>query len=154
MPEDVSNPFVNSDLLVPSRYHDAVQKYTLTFTGEDGKAKDVDRSPFGRYIDIWWASVAIGVREGTVSKIDEPHKFITGAIFSNNPWMVVHLQMIALAHTGDVGILRDRAGIVAIGNGYAATGLPIILEILSKKLDPIWDISNFFGQYGEIASTT
>jgi hypothetical protein len=152
MPEDFFNPFVNNDLLIPKRYLDDVQKYSMTFKDTE-KKKDIDRSPFDRYLDIWWAAMAIGVREGEVSRVDEPHKFITGTVFSSNPWMIVHLQMVALAHSGNVEVVRDRSSIISIANGYAATGLPIIIDILSKKLEPIWDISNFFKKYSEIEQT-
>jgi hypothetical protein len=29
------------------------------------------------------------------------------------------------------------------GYGYAATGVPILVDILLKKSEPIWDVSNY-----------
>ena len=31
---------------------------------------------------------------------------------------------------------------IEIANGYAATGVPILVELLLKKSEPIWDVSN------------
>ena len=52
MPAGAANPYVNLDLKIPKEHLEDVQKYTSTFTGEGGAPKDVDPSPFNRYVDF------------------------------------------------------------------------------------------------------
>lgn len=142
----VANPYVNLDLKIPKQYLEDFQKYTSTFKSEEGSSKDIDRSPFNRYVDFWWAAVGVGVCEGRPSSIDRPHTFVTGVVLSQDPCRITHLELLAIAHTGSTDVLGRPGEIIEIANGYAATGIPLLLDKLLPKLEPIWDLSNYLKQ--------
>jgi len=139
----VANPYVNTELKMPREHLESVQTYTMTFKGESGAAKDIDRSPFGRYVDLWWAAIGVGVGEGRMTAVDRPHKFVTGAVFNEDPWRIVHLELLAIAETGGSEVLKSPGDVIEIANAYAATGIPLLIEELLRKTEPIWDVSNF-----------
>lgn len=138
-----ANPYVNLELKIPNQYSEDFKKYTSRFKSEDGSAKDIDRSPFDRYVDFWWAAIGVGVCEGRVSNTDDSEKFVTGVVLSQDPWRITHLELLAIAHTGSADVIGRPGEVIEIANGYAATGVPILVEMLLKKLEPIWDISNY-----------
>lgn len=142
MPAAVANPYANLELKIPGRYAEDVEKYTSRFRPEDGSAKDIDRSPFDLYVDFWWAAIGVGVSEGRVSVPDDLKKFVTGVVLNQTPWRITHLELLAIAHMGSTDVLGKPGDVIEIANGYAATGVPILVEILLKKSEPIWDISN------------
>lgn len=137
------NPYVNLELKIPSKYSEDFKKYTSRFKAEDGAPKDIDRSPFDRYVDLWWAAVGVGVSEGRLSSTDESEKFVTGVVLSQDPWRITHMELLAVAHVGNADVIGKPGEVIEIANGYAATGVPILVEILLKKSEPIWDVSNY-----------
>src|SRR5690348_4936161 len=94
-----ANPYVNLELKIPSQFSEDFKKYTSRFKAEDGSVKDIDRSPFDRYVDFWWAAIAVGVAEGRVSGTEDAEKFVTGVVLSQDPWRITHLELLAIAHT-------------------------------------------------------
>lgn len=142
MPAAVANPYANLELKIPAQYSEDFKKYTGRFKPEDGSAKDIDRSPFDRYVDLWWAAIGVGVAEGRVSNTDDSEKFVTGVVLNADPWRITHLELLAIAHSGSTNVIGKPGEIIDIANGYAATGVPILVEILLKKSEPIWDVSN------------
>lgn len=138
-----ANPYVNLELKIPSQYSEDFKKYTSRFKAEDGSVKDIDRSPFDRYVDFWWAAIAVGVAEDRVSGIDDAEKFVTGVVLSQDPWRITHLELLAIAHTKSTEVIKHPGQVIDIANGYAATGVPILVEMLLKKSEPIWDVSNY-----------
>ena len=64
----IANPYANLQLRIPEREWEAVRRFTTTFRPEDGSAPDIDRSPFSRYVDLWWAGLILGVREDRRSR--------------------------------------------------------------------------------------
>lgn len=149
MPATIANPYVNLELKIPSQYLEDVKKYTSRFKSEDGSVKDIDRSPFDRYVDFWWAAIGIGVCEGRASNTQDSEKFVTGVVLSQDPWRVTHLELLAIAHTGSPDVIGRPGEVIEIANGYAATGVPILVEMLLKKSEPIWDVSNFLRKLAE-----
>ena len=139
----IANPFVNIELKIPSQYFEDFEKYTGRFKDEDGVAKDIDRSPFERYFDFWWTAIAVGVAEGRISNTNHWRKIVTGVVLSQDPWRITHLQLLAIAHTGRAEIITKPGEVIDIANDYAATGVPILVDILLKKSEPIWDVSNY-----------
>ena len=137
-----ANPYVNLELKIPSKYSEDLKKYTGRFKAEDGATKDIDRSPFDRYVDLWWAAIGVGVSEGRLSNTDDSEKFVTGVVLSQDPWRITQLELLAIAHTGSADVISKPGEVIEIANGYAATGVPILVEILLKKSEPIWDVSN------------
>ena len=138
----VANPYANLELKFPSQYLEDVEKYTGRFRPEDGSPKDIDRSPFDLYVDFWWAAIGVGVAEGRLSTPDNLKKFVTAVVLNQTPWRITHLELLAIGHTGSPDVLKRTGEIIEIANGYAATGTPILVEILLKKSEPIWDVSN------------
>jgi hypothetical protein len=145
MPREIVNPFQNLDLRVPKSEWDAVRRFTGTFRPEDGSEPDIDRSPFRRYVDLWWAAMCIGVREGRRTKLpaDAWHPFITGVILSSDPWRIFHLEMLAIAEAKDAEILKNPSDIITMANEYAAAGFPRFTEAMLGKSEPIWSVSQF-----------
>ena len=141
MATQIANPYANLDLKIPKRYLEEFQTYTMTMRSDDGRPKDVDRSPFDRYVDLWWAAIGVGVCEGRLSEIDEAHKFVTGVVLNQEPWRIIHLELLAIGHTGSVEVLKQPGKIIDIANGFAATGIPLLVDELVRKLEPIWDVS-------------
>ena len=139
----IANPYINSELKIPSQYLEDFKKYTTRFKSEDGSAKDFDRSPFDRYVDFWWAAIGVGVCEGRVDSPENAVKFITGVVLSQDPWRITHLELLAIGHTGSPDVIGRPGEVIEIANGFAATGIPILVEMLLKKSEPIWDVSNY-----------
>src|SRR5690348_15873907 len=71
----VANPYANLQLRIPGHEWEAVRRFTNNFRPDDGSAPNIDQSPFNRYVDLWWAALIIGVREGRRSKPTEWHDF-------------------------------------------------------------------------------
>jgi hypothetical protein len=149
MPAAIANPYVNLELKIPKRYFEDIEKYTSRFKSEDGSAKDIDRSPFDLYVDFWWVAICVGVCEGRVSDTEDLKKFVTGVVLSQDPWRITHLELLAIAHTGSADVIGRPGEVIEIANVYAATGVPILVEILLKKSEPIWDISNYLKNLAE-----
>lgn len=143
MATQIANPYANLELRIPKRYLEEFQMYTMTMRGADGSAKDIDRSPFDRYVDLWWAAIGIGVREGRLSEVNEAHKFVTGVVLNQEPWRIIHLELLAIGHSGSTEVLKQPGRVIDIANGFAATGIPLLVDELVRKLEPIWDISNY-----------
>lgn len=139
----IANPYVNHDLKFPEQHKDDLEKYTSRYRSEDGSTKDIDRSPFDRFVDFWWAAIGVGVCEGRISDTGHSKKFVTGVVLSQDPWRITHLELLAIAHKGSADVVGKPSEVIEIANGYAATGAPIIVEILLKKSEPIWDVSNY-----------
>src|SRR4051812_22407695 len=137
----IANPYANLELKIPNQYSEDFKKYTSRFKSEDGSVKDIDRSPFDRYVDFWWAAIGVGVSENRTSNTDDSEKFVTGVVLNQDPWRITHLELLAIAHTGSAEVITRPGEVIEIANGYAATGVPILVEILLKKSEPIWDVS-------------
>jgi hypothetical protein len=145
----IANPYVNLELKIPKQYSEDFEKYTGRFKTEDGSAKDIDRSPFDLYLDFWWVAIAVGVCEGRVSNTEDLKRIVTGVVLSQDPWRITDLELLAIAHTGTPDVIGRPGEVIDIANGYAATGLPILVEMLLKKSEPIWDVSNYLRKLAE-----
>ena len=143
MRNQVANPYANLELKIPKRYLEHFQTYTMTSRTDEGEAKDVDRAPFDRYVDFWWAAIGVGVREGRYGDLHDPHKFVTGVVFNQEPWRIIQLDLLAIGTTGSTDILKTPGQVIEIANKYAATGIPLLVEELLRKPNPIWDVSKY-----------
>jgi hypothetical protein len=137
----IANPYANLDLRIPKREWDGVRRFTMTFRPDDGSKTEIDRSPFNRYVDLWWAALCIGVREGRGTRAAEWHPFVTGVVLNQEPWRIRQLELIALAEAGDALVLQDPGRVIVIGNEYAATGIRILLDGMTGHVDPIWTVT-------------
>lgn len=138
---DVVNPFLNASLRIPERDWKLVEKFTATQQAQ----ADPDKAPFRRYVDLWWAGLGVGVREGRRTELppNEWHRFNDGTVLSSDPWRIIHLQLLAVGLTGDAKILGDPGAIVQMANEFAATGLPLLLEAMNQSTEPIMVASEF-----------
>ena len=142
--KDVLNPFQTSDLKVPTAQWEAVRKLTSTFKTEGGEQSEPDRTPFRRYVDLWWAGLCVGVRIGQPTKVTDWHKFIDGTILISDPWRIIHLQAIAISYLKTADVAQDPSAVISLANEFAATGLPLIIEaVRNPESEPIWLAGDF-----------
>jgi hypothetical protein len=118
-----------------------MEKFTTTQQAQ----ADPDKAPFRRYVDLWWAGLCLGVREGRRTELptSEWHRFNDGTPLSADPWRIIHLQLLAVGQTGDAKILDDPGAIVQMANEFAATGLPLLLEVMNRSTEPIMVASEY-----------
>lgn len=138
---DIVNPFLNASLRIPERDWPLVEKFTTTQQAQ----ADPDKAPFRRYVDLWWAGLCVGVREGRRTELppNEWHRFNDGTPLSSDPWRIIHLQLLAVGLMGDAKILDEPGAIVQMANEFAATGLPLLLEAMNQSTEPIMVTSEF-----------
>jgi len=133
----------NQDLRIPLSEYDAVRRFTMTRIGDEG-AKDPDQSPFDRYVDLWWAALCIGAQENKRTTPAKWHTFVrAGEVLPSNPWRIFQLELLGLGFTGSPEILRQPAALITLANELAATGLPLLIEVMVGKSIPIWAVTDF-----------
>lgn len=146
----VANPYANIQLRIPEHEWEAVRRFTMTFRDEEGAApKDIDQSPFNRYVDLWWAALTIGVREGIRSKPSEWHDFTPAVVFNQDPWRIRQLELLALAEAGNTDVLDDPGQVISTANEYAATGIAILIDRMTGQTEPIWAVTSLFRSMAE-----
>jgi hypothetical protein len=145
----VANPYVNLQLRIPEREWEAVRRFTTTFRPEDGADPNIDQSPFGRYVDLWWAALIVGVREGRRSKPSEWHDFTPAVVFNQDPWRIRQLELLALAEAENTDVLDDPGQIISMANEYAATGIGILIDQMTGQTEPIWAVTSLFRSMAE-----
>ena len=138
----LANPYANLELRVPAADHDSFRKLTTTFRPEDGSKPDIDRSPFDRYVDLWWTALCVGIRESRMTTGIESTTFVTGVVFNQDPWRITQLELLALAETEDPSVLEDPGKVIAIANAYAFTGAPILIDTMTGAT-PIWAVTDY-----------
>lgn len=122
------NPFGNIDLHIPAAYRDEVKRYTATH-GADGDSPE-GSAPFVRYVDLWAAAVAVGAEEHALVSNTEQHRFIQGSVLQGDLIRIEFLQLIAIAYTEDPYVVTNPRKVIEIADGYAAGGLPILMDWL------------------------
>jgi hypothetical protein len=139
---ELVNRFANLPLRFPEREMDFVQRYTQTKRAEEGAPRSGDYRPFERYVDLWWAALCIGVRQGrraTEAEVGTWHKFIdTNQILPTDPWRAEHLMLLAVAQTGSTEILAHPSNIIQMANEFAATGLMALADAMAREGRPVW----------------
>lgn len=141
MAERYFNPFQTFDITVPVEFHEAFTRYSRT----SGKA-DIDRSPFPRMVDLWFLSVCVAARLG-LEPADlrkyETKKIIDGSIFSQDPWRIHTLMLIAIGKEDEVDIVSEPRKIMRLADRLAVAGLPKVIEMLKDgEAAPIWNLSD------------
>ena len=134
------NPFAGLDLIAPVEQRDAYDRYCQT----GGRAL-VDRSPFPRMVDLWFTALSVAAREGLPPVELSRHatfKFMEGSIFDRDSWRVQAIMLIAIAVEDNVEVVGHPRRMMAIANGLAAAGVPLVVDMLqSGSQDPIWNLS-------------
>ena len=140
------NPFMNIGLITPAEQNDFYEQYCQTQTV--GR-KNVDRSPFRRKVDLWFAGLSIAVHKQLKPvnlkdlKKEEITQFNTGVVFNQDSWRIQVLMLIAIDVEENVEVVQDPRRIIDIANGLAAAGVPDIVEMLGDgNQDPIWNLSD------------
>lgn len=134
------NPFQSIDISVPIELHEHLTRYCQ----REMKAV-IDQSPFPRMVDMWFLAVCVAARRGLppadLGKY-ETRKIIEGSIFGSDPWRVHMLMLLSIAQAKSVEIVSEPRRMMAIANGLAVTGLPVVIDMLSSGGgDPIWNLS-------------
>ena len=134
------NPFQGIDVNVPVEYHEDMTRYSR----REGGAS-IDQSPFPRMVDMWLLAVCLAARAGK-EPLDvaryETRKIIEGSIFGNDPWRVHMLMLIAIAQSNSLEIVSEPRKMMALANGLAIAGLPLVVEMLKQGTgDAIWNLS-------------
>ena len=133
-----ANPYASQDLRLPQQWHDSYQRYTTLARSE---GRDLDGVPFPRMIDMWWAALGVGVREGRRSPLgDHPVKFADGAILGSDPWRITHLGLLAIAEEGEV-VLDRPAEVIRLACEFAATGSEVLVEAMAGHARPMKPLS-------------
>lgn len=134
-----ANPYATQDLYIPRDWHDSYRRYTFQSATE---ARDLDTTPFPRMIDMWWAALCIGLRNGQRSPLgDKPVKFADGAILNSDPWRVTHLGLLAAAEKG-VDVLNRPAEVIKIACEYAATGSEWLVAEMAGHAKPMKPVAS------------
>lgn len=142
MTQRYHNPFINANLMAPSRQREDYKRYCQTA----GRAV-IDHSPFPRMVDFWFTSLSLAVRKQLkpveLPKPPDSFKITDGIILDSDSWRVQAVMLIAIAVTDDVKIAGEPGSMMAIANGLAAAGVPHLVELLrSGDQDPIWNLSD------------
>jgi hypothetical protein len=138
------NPFTQLELRLPDAFRDEVAKYSRTFTdtGSSSKAED---SPFERYVDLWMASICVAVAEGReveVPTATRTWRFEYGSRLQGQTSWIDLLQLLAIAHFQNPLVVADARKVIDLANAFAATGLPVVLQMLTDGHDrPLWNLS-------------
>lgn len=140
------NPFANLDLHIPTAYREDVRRYT-TSQGGDGDTSE-ESAPFVRYVDLWAAAVAVGAEERAFVSNTDLHHFILGAVLQGDLVRIEFLQLIAIAHTEDPYVIANPKQVIEIADGYAAGGLPILMDWLESGVQtPMVGVTKNIIQY-------
>lgn len=134
------NPFAGLDLIAPVEQRDAYDRYCQT-----GGRAVIDQSPFPRMVDLWFTGLSVAAREG-LRPIDlskhATFKFMEGSILDRDSWRVQAVMLIAIAVEDSVEVVGQPRRMMAIANGLAAAGVPLVVDMLrSGDQDPIWNLS-------------
>ncbi len=134
----------NQYLRFPLKHYENVRNFTMTKHSE--RAKNRDNIPFDRYVDIWWLAMCIGVQEGRRTTFEKSnwHQFgLAGELLPSNPWRIFQLKLLAVGITGNTEVLLKPGQLISIANEYAATGFPILIDVLLGSKVPIWAMTDF-----------
>lgn len=142
MAQQYYNPFANINLIVPIEQHDFYNQYCQT-----GRRASLDRSPFPRMVDFWFAGLSLAAQKQLkpVNMADlDTVIIIEGAIFDRDSWRIQVVMLVAITIEDNVEVVGDPHRMMAIANGLAAAGVPHIVEMLQRdrNLDPIWNLSD------------
>ena len=134
------NHFAGINLVYPADQREYYERFCQT-----GARSSVDRSPFPRMVDFWFAGLSIAagrkVKPRDLSGQDTSN-FITGAIFDRDSWRVQAVMLAAIAIDESVEVVGDPNRMMAIANGLAAAGVPLIVDLLAEgDQEPIWNLS-------------
>lgn len=124
------NPFANLELRVPESLHGDLR--AVSRTQSDGLGKDTpEDTPFNRYVDAWTLAMAVGVFEAAYTPVEglKRRDFILGSVLQGDLQRIELLMLVAIAHSADPFVVGDPRKVLDIAEGYAAGGLPLLIEM-------------------------
>ena len=134
------NHFAGINLVYPAEQREHYERFCQT-----GSRSSIDRNPFPRMVDLWFAgfSIAAGRRMKPVDlSRQDTSNFTPGAIFDRDSWRVQAVMLAAIGVDDSVEVVGDPNRMMAIANGLAAAGVPIIVEMLQEgDQEAIWNLS-------------
>ena len=134
------NPFTSTQILYPDDQRDYYQMYA-----QPSGPTNVDRSPFPRMVDFWWAGLSLAARNETPPENLTGRQMVhmtDGGTLDRDSWRVQFIMLISLSIIGDIEIVTRPAEMMNIANGLAAAGVPHVVEMLQDGgQDPIWNLS-------------
>ena len=138
VPQQYYNHFAGVNLVYPVDQREYYQRFCQPGASED-------RSPFPRMVDMWFAALTMAAREH-LRPVDLSRRntsnFIAGAIFDRDSWRVQVVMLVAISVAQDVSVVGDANRMMAIGNGLAAAGIPLVVDMLEGGgQEPIWNLS-------------
>jgi hypothetical protein len=135
-----ANPFQAQEVSIPQDFHAEMIRYSQ----REGKA-NIDESPFGRMVDMWFFAICVAVRNGLKpAELSgrKSVKVIEGQIFSSDPARIRMLMLIAIDYAGGLDVVAHPGHMMAIANGLAVAGFPKVLEMIREgDGDAIWNLS-------------
>ena len=134
------NHFAGINLVYPAEQREDYERFCQT-----GARSSIDRSPFPRMVDLWFAGFSIAAGR-SMKPVDlsgqNTSNFTPGAIFDRDSWRVQAVMLAAIAVADSVEVVGDPNRMMAIANGLAAAGVPIIVEMLQGgDQEAIWNLS-------------
>ena len=134
------NPFNTIALVRPVEQEDDYRMYCQT----KAQRSSIDRCPFPRMVDFWFTGLSLAARK-QLPPVElagiKTSEFVDGTIFDRDSWRIQFLMLIAIAVADDVAVVREPHKIMRIANGLAATGVPLVAEML-RSSEPIWSLSD------------
>ena len=142
MTQSIHNPFAGIPLLYPRDQQPYYRQYCRSAEGTT-----VDRSPFRRMVDLWFAGLSIAARNDL-----EPEnlsgrrtsQMVLGTVFDGaDSWRINAIMLVALHVAKDEDVVSDASRMMAIANGLAAAGVPRVVKLLEEGAQaPIWNLSD------------
>ena len=134
------NHFAGLNLVYPAEQKEHYERFCQT-----GTRSSIDRSPFPRMVDLWFVGLSIAAGR-KLKPVDlsrqKTSNFITGAIFDRDDWRVQAVMLAAIAVDDSVEVVGYPNRMMAIANGLAAAGVPIIVGMLQEgDQEDIWNLS-------------
>lgn len=124
------NPFANVEVRISKAEHERLRQLSRTQGADDVGKETPEDVPFDRYVDVWLAAMALGVRARAFTPVDalDRQRFIMGSIFDLD--RIELLLLVAIAHTDDAFVVGDPRKVLDIAEGYVTGGLPILIEMV------------------------
>ncbi|MDH0057074.1 hypothetical protein [Stutzerimonas stutzeri] len=133
------NPFANFTIHIPTAYQERIKRFCSTGSGMKESPEYV---PFERQVDLWFMALVLAVNTGQQpTSCKDNYNATSAAILSNDSYRSLLMQMIAISHYEDVGVLSDPRKVFDLCVAYANAGMPYLLDVLeSDDTSPIWSL--------------
>lgn len=135
---DRFNPFSNESLFLPLENYDLVNATLVV-----GKTAPIGIFP--RLVDVWWASLVVGVAEGLSRSLEkrELREFVKGSVLAQDSWRIDYLQLlgIALSRSGEQ-VIMEPSSTMGLVHDYVFGGYLALVPHLLTADDPSWELSN------------